>query len=341
MKRLFLSLVAGIIATMSFAQSSLLATLNHEGTVTTYYGAQAFSTALNAAAHGDVITLSSGNFIATNITKAVTIRGAGMMMDADKGISPTVISGNFTINIPTDTQEKLTLEGIYHNHIITFIGTLQNLMFLKSRFKIITHEHQNGIWTSVKNMNFIHCIVSDELHCPGGSSASLVNCFVEDPMNYDSSAFEYQNCVIRFKDYSFNYMIRNYNSIFTNCILYGRNSSTSSYDYLDASCVAYNCISLNCNGNAFRNIPNSTNKNNVTDVFVSYTGNVDDSELFELTETAKTNYKGIDGTEVGIHGGSFPFDATPSNPQITKCNVASKSTADGKLSVEIEVKVAE
>jgi hypothetical protein len=110
---------------------------------------------------------------------------------------------------------------------------------------------------------------------------------------------------------------------------------------LDSSCTAYNCISLNCSQNTFQYIPNSTNKNNVTDVFVSYVGNVDDSELFELTETAKANYKGTDGTEVGIHGGSFPFDATPSNPQITKCNVASKSTADGKLSVEIEVKVAE
>ena len=332
MKRLFLSLVASIIATMSFAQSSLLATLNHEGTVTTYYGAQAFSTALNAAAHGDVITLSSGNFIATNITKAVTIRGAGMMMDADKGISPTTISGDFTINIPTDTQEKLTMEGIYHNHRISVSGTLQNAMFLKSRFKAF----KDGNNCVMKNLSFIHCMVQDELYCPPNSSISCINCFIEDPWNSSTnSAFEFQNCVINSNTDG---MTSIFSSSFTNCVLYGKNSA---YDYLPSSNVAYNCISLNCNGNAFRNIPNSTNKNNVTDVFVSYTGNVDDSELFELTETAKTNYKGTDGTEVGIHGGSFPFDATPSNPQITKCNVASKSTADGKLSVEIEVKVAE
>jgi len=332
MKRLFLSLVAGIIATMSFAQSSLLATLNHEGTVTTYYGAQAFSTALNAAAHGDVITLSSGNFIATNITKAVTIRGAGMMMDADKGISPTTFSGDFTINIPTDTQEKLTMEGIYHNHTISVSGTLQNAMFLKSRFKAFT----DGSNCVMKNLSFIHCMVNDELYCPSNSSISCINCFIEGPRNSSTnSAFEFQNCVIKSHGYG---MTSTISSSFTNCVLYGRNSS---FDYLQSSNVAYNCISLNCNGNAFRNIPNSTNKNNVTDVFVSYTGNTDDSELFELTETAKTNYKGTDGAEVGIHGGSFPFDATPSNPQITKCNVASKSTADGKLSVEIEVNVAE
>lgn len=335
MKRLFLSLVASIIATMSFAQSSLLATLNHEGTVTTYYGAQAFSTALNAAAHGDVITLSSGNFIATNITKAVTIRGAGMMMDADKGISPTVISGDFNINIPTDTQEKLTMEGIYHNHMISVRGTLQNAMFLKSRFKSIIDGSNDAV---LRNVNFIHCMVQDELRGTNNSSISCINSFIHYPWNSSSSsasAFEFQNCVI-----TSGFLSNIRNSSLINCVLYGT-SNYENNDRLNSSNVAYNCISLHCKGNIFQNIPNSTNKNNVTDVFVSYTGNVDDSELFELTETAKTNYKGTDGTEVGIHGGSFPFDATPSNPQITKCNVASKSTADGKLSVEIEVKVAE
>ena len=50
--------------------------------------------------------------------------------------------------------------------------------------------------------------------------------------------------------------------------------------------------------------------------------------------------KGTDGTEVGIYGGSLPYDPTPTNPQITKFNVAAKSTADGKLSVDIEVNSA-
>ena len=66
-----------------------------------------------------------------------------------------------------------------------------------------------------------------------------------------------------------------------------------------------------------------------------------DSEDFQLTDAAKTQCLGTDGTEVGIYGGSLPFDPTPSNPQITKCNVAAKSTADGKLSVDIEVNAAE
>lgn len=115
---------------------------------------------------------------------------------------------------------------------------------------------------------------------------------------------------------------------------------------MSSSCNAYNCIVLTFCNNYFENIPNTTNKilTDYTAFFKTYTGDeLDklDSETFELTDEAKTKYLGTDGTEVGIYGGILPFDPTPTNPQITKCNVASKSTADGKLSVDIEVRAAE
>jgi hypothetical protein len=104
----------------------------------------------------------------------------------------------------------------------------------------------------------------------------------------------------------------------------------------------YNCVT-NYKTNIFDKSTNSTNKYGVplTELFKTYTTekafmNLDD-EMFELTDEAKTKYLGTDGTQVGIHGGSIPFDITPTNPQITKCNVASKSTIDGKLSVDIQI----
>ena len=69
--------------------------------------------------------------------------------------------------------------------------------------------------------------------------------------------------------------------------------------------------------------------------------NYSDDNDYKLTEEAKALIKGTDGTEVGIYGGNLPFDPTPTNPQISKFNVAAKTTADGKLSVDIEVKSAE
>ena len=70
MKKLFsLALLTMMMVTgKTFAQSSMLATLSHEGEITTYYGATAYRDAVNAAAHGDIITLSSGSFAAVNIT---------------------------------------------------------------------------------------------------------------------------------------------------------------------------------------------------------------------------------------------------------------------------------
>ena len=76
-------------------------------------------------------------------------------------------------------------------------------------------------------------------------------------------------------------------------------------------------------------------------MFKSWNGTFTDKENFELKEDAKTTYPGDDGKELGIYGGNLPFTPNPTNPKITKFNVASKSTADGKLSVDIEVKAAE
>ena len=78
------------------------------------------------------------------------------------------------------------------------------------------------------------------------------------------------------------------------------------------------------------------------EVFKSYrAGDYTEGETYELTDEAKAKFLGTDGTEVGMYGGVLPYTSTPSYPQITKMNVANKTTADGKLSVEIEVSAAE
>lgn len=104
----------------SFAQTSMMATLNHEGTISTFYGTLALRQAHAAAVSGDVITLSSGTFLSTDITKAVTIRGAGMEVTKAYDIvnEPTVLTGDFKIKIPAEDTGRLTLEGIFHNETI-------------------------------------------------------------------------------------------------------------------------------------------------------------------------------------------------------------------------------
>lgn len=339
MKKVFSMLVALTAATMSFAQSSMLATLSHEGEISTFYGATALRDAYNASEHGDIITLSSGSFTAIDINKALTIRGAGMQVDTVAKTYPTIIAGNFSINIPDSIEQRLTMEGLYNNFTITVKGTLKNASFLKNRFNAINPENSSS--TRMKNLTFIHCKVTGNLLLPNESSASCVNCFINKPTcnSGTSSNYEFSNCFVTSE-----YTSHIYSSSFNNCVIY---NTTSWYDndiYLHSSNTAFYCLGKNRSNNMFINIPNTTNTNLTAELntaFKTYNGTYNDNETFEMTDAAKAQYKGSDGTEVGIYGGSLPFDPTPTNPQITKCNVASKSTADGKLSVDIEVSAAE
>lgn len=321
---LFMALVAMCVTTAK-AQSSLLATLNHEGTITTFYGTTALQKAHESAADGDVITLSSGTFQSVNITKAITLRGAGMALDAATQTEPTVLANDFSIEISEETTQRLTIEGIYSNQRVN-IKKLKNAMFLKDRFNSINagnYSNQNAT-----DLTFIHCKIADAYR---GANAS-----------YNSALF--QNCIIRYID--------GYNYGFKNCILGNTNDDhflcinseykssviIKAYRY-ESSITMYNNL---CLTGYSLSIPNNTNVKvaNDSEAIKNLLVYSDDND-YKLTEEAKALIKGVDGTEVGIYGGSLPYDPTPTNPQISKFNVAAKTTADGKLSVDIEVKSAE
>ena len=65
-----------LISANIYAQKQV-ATLNHNGEISVYYGENSLRTAHSAAVAGDVITLSPGTFNACVITKPITLRGAG------------------------------------------------------------------------------------------------------------------------------------------------------------------------------------------------------------------------------------------------------------------------
>lgn len=332
--RFVMLFVAAVFTNSTFAQSSVLATLSHDGTVTPYYGVSALKEAYDAAVDGDVVTLSSGLFTAVDLTKSVSIHGAGMALDTVNVIEPTVIAGDFKINRSSSETASITIEGIYHNGIITY-DSCHNTMFIKCR---LTDFFSNKSYATsrLKEVYFVHCRIGSFLDLAQNSSASLINCVAENcsGQNYKTSNFEFRNCVLRVNPSTIN------SSILRNCIII----STNQYATFSKSNSFYNNIGISSQ-TIFPDLPNQTNKRltEYTSVFKTYTGesiSTMDNETFELTDAAKTTYLG-DGTEVGIHGGSFPFDPAPTIPQITKCKVASKSTADGKLSVDIEVGVAE
>jgi hypothetical protein len=337
MKKLFFSLVAAMMAaTASFAQSTLVATLTHGENVTMYYGTYALRDAYNASASGDVINLSGGGFQGIDINKGITLRGTGI----DEAL-PTQILNEFNINIPSDDANRFLMEGIRCAKRIYLRGSFANPYFLKCQlYNVCFYDNPN-----IRNAMFVDSkITNDDSYITGTNTVQFVNCYVTGFRNYSeqTSNASFINCVIR---PVYGYGISDLKACqLVNSIIY--NNSGSNGSALPTSSIATNCVAINNNGrlgNFFNN--GQTNPNCgyavYSEMFKDFTGEYSDSQTFELSEEGKKRAQGTDGTEVGMYGGSMPYTSIPSYPRITKMNVASKTTADGKLSVEIEVSAAQ
>lgn len=353
MKKLFLSLIAVAVGTLSsFAQSDLVATLSHGSSLSTFTGIDALSEAYAAAAEGDVITLSPGVFNAVNIEKAITVRGAGMQPMESNGYVSTQLAKNITINVPSGASSTLTIEGIQ------FLGTLEvygdNLApvtFSKSRFDSAV----NGWGIS---MNAHSCVFSSGLYSWYSSSSyvyrnTTLNCFNCVIVNAQSNGYYQSGSVaVMAKIVATNCLVRLYHtevkySVFTNCIITSDDYSGNNYP-LPETCSAQNCLGINSSRtpNLFQNIIGPSNvmvegsgTAAFTPIFKTLTmlsANPAITETFELTETAAATYLGDDGTQVGIYGGTNPFNPTPTNPQVKKFTVNSTTEGD-QLKVKINV----
>lgn len=321
----------------TFAQSSLIATLSHDGQITAYYGINALAQAHYAAVEGDVITLTGGTFNAITVTKAITLRGAGMLADLDVNTYPTIISGDVTIKV-TSTDKRLTIEGVKFLNNIYINGTLTRPYFQKC---IFTSINQGGSSSYISFATFLNCYINgwgQAYSSSFNSNTTFINSQLWLPSynangSYNSMVFT--NCVIRFSG-TVEYLR---NSTVTNSIFVS--TANSDVKNFNSNNVLYGCLATGSNiNNIFANqqVGNNTIVADITKVFKEFNGtNYSDNISFELTEEAATTYLGTDSTQVGMFGGPLPFDPSISTLKITKCNVASKSTVDGKLSVDIEV----
>lgn len=335
MKKLFLSLVAVMAATVSFAQNTLVATLSHGEDISMYYGTYALRDAMNAAASGDVINLSGGAFQAVDITKGVTLRGTGI-----DDAAPTYFTGNFTINVPSEDANRLSMEGIRCTGTISMKGTCNSIYLLKCQF----YRFEYNSSSAIRNTIFVDCkITGDKFSLYGNCSVQFINSYVSGFNNNseNTATASFLNCVIKPTANGSGYNYAGYikSSQLLNCIVCFNSSSKTSFP---ATTIILNCLSVNYT-DAFRDsqINRDCKYASFAEVFKDYTGAYSDDQTFELTDEAKTTFLGDDGTEMGIYGGVMPYTSTPSYPQITTMNVANKTTADGKLSVEIVVSAAE
>ena len=326
MKKVLLSLVAMMVATMSFAQETVVASLSHEGETTMFYGLTALVKAAENAQSGDVINLSRGIFTATTIKVGITLRGAGI--DSD---DPTYLNGNLHIEIPADDPNHFTMEGIICNNEMSMRGTFSTPQIVKCKLK---SGFTTKTITDDINILVVNSKVLDHFNVGGVCRASLINSYMDGVSFYDDAHFMGLNCVL-WKDR----VDLLHHSVWKNCIFFSGRSYSEALP-TDSECT--NCVAVNYSGDPFRNLTIKPGCSRATyaEAFKDFTGTYTDEQTFELSDEAKANenFKGTDGTEVGLYGGPQPFNLTLSYPLISKMEVSEKTDDKDQLEVTIEVK---
>lgn len=319
----------------AFAQNQV-ATLQHNDTITgSFYGSEALSSASNAAVSGDIITLSSGTFNATSLNKGgLTIRGAGCMYDTLTNIQPTIISGNLAIAGGTN---NISFEGIW------FTGTVTSYAYPGSF----------GPSYPTDNISFLKCFINEVKSSNNGLvryNWQFANCLFNFNPDAKFHGMSFINSVVRMNKYQhvdeFN-LTTVHNSVVlfdegipVNNMIANNSVFVTDSEHNISNCIFYNCIGIKLGETLlFEGQSNQTNMvaNDYTDVFETFTGTISNTNCYELNEDVATSFLGQDGTEIGIYGGMMPYNPRPSYMIIKRCNVAPRSTVDGKLSVDIEI----
>lgn len=305
------------------AQSSQIATLTHDGEVTLFNGSSGLINAHKAAADGDIITLSPGTFSGTTITKHITIRGAGMFPE-DNG---TIINSDLTIAPTTiNDDQPIALEGLNTTQYLR-IATSNKIAVTKCNIaKYYNRPPSTNIQYSNKITFLNSFIKSDNRSAQSGDNITYINSVALVPESTSGGTYVFENCYITYGGVPLT------NATVRNSLLKDLNAN-----YVASTALLVNNVVLSKNKSTL----NSCTSVNNTVISPVPTEIFKDASRYVLTDENAKNWLGGDGTQISIYGGMMPFDPTPSNPQITKFNVASKTSADGKLSVEIEVKSAE
>lgn len=325
MKRTLLLICTLLCANVLFAQEQL-AVLRHNDSTSVFYGQTAFVQAYNAAANGDIITLSDGIFSApSSINKGITVRGNGAVADSARRSTGTYFMETFYVNNLGDSS-VFKAEGIYFDYFkgggfydieLTrcYIDEIFNVRCLQATNCVIKGGVHSGYNTDTSPFNgsssrqssYINCILKANNYCYLPNYAICNNCIMRGRNNYDD--YQYNNCVVIRSD--------------TDTILKGSVNNSVLIGFTGSNHPA-------SSGNVVMSL---------SDVFENWDGESfpTDLETYVLKSSVSDSIQGLDGTEVGIFGGFMPFEWRPSYSIIKRFNVANRTTADGKLSVDIEV----
>jgi len=324
MKKLLFTIVASVFAIANTHAQDFFATfaaLEHNGNITTFTGGHALQEAVQAADNGDVITLSAGVFSLDNdplnLTKSITLRGAGM--DVKNGKNLTYVRG-YSINTDFNTSpnasfvfEGIDFDCVLHSYSATVSETDNTCV--TSGSVTVNKCFVNGFITDAKNVVITDSKING-LNVMSDASVKCYNSFIYGSnTNYGAT---YTSCVVVSGGYG----------TYENCICAWMNGTY--YPYPFTLCPAKDCIYI---------LDKSDIPVSAINVDITYVVNWSDVFDFEEFSNGDPDFLRQQdfASKLKPFPGIFTYSPLLDLPTIKSLNVAKESTADGKLSIDVEI----
>lgn len=332
MKKLVLMFIALFSMSASVFADGLTATLQQGDNMQAFFGQDALKQAYEAAqSNGAIITLSEGTFNPVeSVEKSMTIIGYSGFESSKTYIANMKI-----------LADNVKIEGIYFGGNVE-LGRISNChikrCYLNSKLTS-TETHTN---------TFVdQCVVKCDYAIGTGANYVIKNStlYAFYAMNTVDNKAQITNCVIwrYFSSYSSDSQLKQPYAIYMNNVLGVYNYSSSG-----------TTVTCNANSEFYYNyfVRTSVNDNSPYRISVSYsTGCINQgnwyissgstgrfySESYPANQTWNDK-KGMDGTIVGINGGSG-FTQTPSIPRITSNSISNYADSQGKINVKISATI--
>ena len=348
MKKFFFSFLVALTTLTANAQETdkQMATLQHGDQTLVFYGIDAFVQAYEAAADTlDVITLSSGEFNSPGtVSKSICVYGAGFEDDETTGTNRTFINRNIDLTPADDEDED---------------GNI-----------IKGGKHVNGVHLEGLNINGgVYCGNNNDVPI---CNLSIVKCNLAGSLLFDTPNY---NCSIRqsvigknYYNYSIESELNGYahsfyaeNLLISNCWIqngvYGfDNASTIKIDH--CICMNYSYGPYEYTNNIMFNAPSNgaIARNNIF-IGYEYTSDISEGNWSNLATAGvfaaegedgeyaagkdfalkyPKKHVGNDGTEIGLHGGTYAWNKIPLIPRITSYELDTSNAANGTIKVSIK-----
>ena len=326
-------------------------TLSHKGKETNF-AYNKMGDAVEAAADGDTIYLSNGEFEGDfRLTKKIAFIGSGAESNNGTGSYTHYNSGNIVIAIPEGTKLSARLfDGICfdNSNSITFQTTIENVIFRKCRTPWNINVNK-----SIESLYFDRCYIN------GNQSSSIKkvvarNCKIGSlsmsGSDYNEVATNWQfiHCTIELNTYGWTDDKGNYQNycplqgIYTNCIIANYNDTEAYELYNPSGSEVLTAAYINClfykpaEGKDIFN--GATTQNNlfydVSNVKDNWQNRIQNLTKEQLQEK---KYLGNDGTVVGCYGGKNPYTLKPNIPIVSSSKVHLDRT---KKQIQINIKLS-